>query len=483
MSLKKKATSGLAWTFTQQFGNQAIGFVVSLILARLLLPEEFGLIGMIAVFVAVGNTLVKSGLTQSIIRSPKIDEGDLSTVFYFNLVASLFIYLIIFFSAPLIADFYNQKILKDIIRVFCLSFILDGFSAVQLAFLTKNMNFKTHALISIPSTTVGGTIGISMALYGFGVWSLVFSTLGGSLVNTVLLWKFSNWKPQLLFNLPKFKEHFNFGYKITLAGLLDTLFKNIYIIIIGRFFSAGQVGFYTRAETMKQLPLTNLSNALNQVTYPLFSSIQDDSVRLKSAYRKVMKLMIFVITPTLITLGILAEPLFRFLFTEKWLPAVPYFQILCVSGILLPINAYNINILKVKGRSGTYLKLEFFQKLIVVLAILMAINFGIYGLLYAQIFTTIIGFLLSSHYSGRLIQYSTLEQVKDIYPAILLSIFAGTIIYLLDDIVFFSLADFVRLIFGAIIVFLVYVGSAYLLNFDSIQELKKIIFSKRPPNS
>lgn len=431
---------------------------------------------MIAVFVAIGNTLVKSGLTQSIIRTPKIDNVDLSTVFYFNLAASLLIYIIIFFSAPLIADFYDQKILKDIIRVFCLSFILDGFSAVQLAFLTKNMNFKTHALISIPSTTVGGAIGISMALYGFGVWSLVFSTLGGSFINTVLLWKYSSWKPELLFNFPKFKEHFNFGYKITLAGLLDTLFKNIYIILIGRFFSPGQVGFYTRAETMKQLPLTNLSNALNQVTYPLFSSIQEDSVRLKNAYQKVMKLMIFVVTPILITLGILAEPLFRFLFTEKWLPAVPYFQILCVSGVLLPINAYNINILKVKGRSDTYLKLEIFQKLIIIFTILIAINFGIYGLLYAQIFTTVVGFLLSSHYSGKLIEYTTLEQLNDIYPPIILAIFSGVILYFMDISIFSTLPDFGRLLLGGITGLAVYLSSAYLLKFSSVSEIQKIIF-------
>ena len=366
MSLRKQATSGFVWTFAQQFGNQFIGFFVSLILARLLLPSEFGLIGMIAIFVSIGNMLVSSGLTQSLVRSSNIDEDDYSTVFYFNLVSSIIIYFIIFFLAPLVAKFYEQPIITDLLRVYCLTFIISAFAAVQQAKLTREMNFKTQAFISIPSTVTGGVVGVVLAYLGFGVWSLVWSYLTTSVVNTIQLWIYSKWSPLLVFKREKFISHFNFGYKLTLSGLLESIFNNIYLIVIGKYFSVAQVGFYTRAETMKQLPVINISTTLQKVTFPIFSSIQDDDVRLKRIYKQLMEIVIFVIAPVLIFLAILAEPTFRFLFTEKWLPAVPYFQILCITGILYPIHSYNINILNVKGRSDLVLKLEVIKKVVII---------------------------------------------------------------------------------------------------------------------
>lgn len=475
MSLRKQATTGLIWTFSQQFGNQLIGFAVSLVLARILLPAEFGLIGMIAVFVAVGDTLLKSGLTQSIVRSKDVDNEDLSTVFFFNLAASLLIYILIYFTAPLIAEFYNQPLLKDILRLFCLTFVLGGLSAVQSARLTKIMKFKTKALISIPATIVAGIVGVYLAYSGFGVWSLVWSALSGSVVSTVLYWKFSNWKPQWVFNVKKFKYHFNFGYKITLAGLLETIFNNIYLIIIGKFYSASQVGFYTRADTMKQLPITNIANALNQVTFPLFSKIQDDDIKLKAIYKQLMQMVVFIISPVLIFSAVLAEPLFRFLFTEKWLPAVPYFQILCVTGILYPIHAYNLNILKVKGRSDLLLKLEIIQKIIIIVTVAVAINFGIIALLYGQIIISLIAFFINTHYTGKFLKYTALEQSKDILPIILLATFAGAIIFLIDLYQLSSELDLVRLMIGGLIGIVVYGGSSFLLGISSINELKKMI--------
>ncbi|TRO65114.1 lipopolysaccharide biosynthesis protein [Christiangramia sabulilitoris] len=479
MSLRKQATSGIAWTFAQQFGNQAIGFVVSLILARILMPEEFGLIGMIAVFIAVGKTLLNAGLTQSLIRSDNLDEEDYSTVFYFNLAASLFIYGVIYISAPLIADFYGQPILINIIRVFCLTFLISAFSAVQGSRLTKKMDFKTLTIVSIPSNIIGGIIGIGMAYTGFGVWSLVWSSLASAFINSVQLWFYSKWSPGFVFNIKKFKDHFNFGYKLTLSELLNSVFNNLFIIVIGRFFSAGQVGFYTRAQTLKQLPVTNISNALNKVTYPLFASIQDDDVRLKRVYKQLMQMVIFVVAPVLVFMAVLAEPLFRFLFTEKWLPAVPYFQILCATGILYPIHSYNLNILNVKGRSDLFLKLEVVKKIIIIITIALTINYGIIALLYGQVFTSVMAFVVNTHYSGKFINYSALEQIYDVLPTVLVAILAGAFVFILDFYLLNHRMDLIRLIGGTFLGVISYFGIAYLLGWNSLKELILILKKKK----
>ena len=241
MSLKKIATSGLVWTFTQQFGNQLIGFFVSLVLARILLPEEFGLIGMIVVVVAIGNALLEGGLTKSLIQDKESNQEDYSTVFYFQLFSSIIVYIVVFILAPFIAEFYEKEVLINIIRVYSLSLIITSFSAIQLARLTKLMDFKTQTLIAIPATLIGGIAGIFMAYAGYGVWSLVWSSIITSSINSIQVWFYSGWTPDFMFSSLKFKKHFNYGYKLTLSDLLNRIFNNIFLIVIGKYFSAGQV--------------------------------------------------------------------------------------------------------------------------------------------------------------------------------------------------------------------------------------------------
>ena len=478
MSLKRKAAVSLVWTFTQQFGNQIIGFVVSLILARLLLPKEFGLIGMISVVVAIGNALLDGGLTKSLIREEKCDRTDYSTVFWFNVLAAFLVYAFVFLSAPFIADFYAQPVLVDIIRVYCLTIIVTSFSAVQLARLTKKMAFKTQALIALPSAITGGVVGIWMAFNGYGVWSLVWSSIITSVINTVLLWIYSDWIPNLSFESKKFRKHFDYGYKLTLSDLLNRIFNNIFLIVIGKYFSAAQVGFYTRAETMKQLPVLNISRALDKVTFPLLVSIQDDEIRLKRVYKKLMLMVVFVVSPVLVFLAVLAEPVFVFLFTEKWLPAVPYFQILCITGILFPLHSYNLTILNVKGRSDLFLRLEVIKKLIIVITIIIAIPFGILALLYGQVVISLLAFFINAHYTNRFISYTGGEQLKDVLPIILLAVFGGVVIFLVDYFVLEEQLYIIRIIAGGGIGSLVYFGTAFGLGFSSLFELKNLILKR-----
>ena len=475
MSLKKIAISGLVWTFAQQFGTQGVGFLVSIVLARLLLPSEFGLIGMISVFIGIGVSLVNSGLTQSLIRTENPDQKDYSTVFFFNLVGSGIVYLLMFFTAPLIAAFFSQPTLVNIIRVYCLSFIIAAFSQVQLTRLTKEMKFKMQMTIAIPSLVGAGLLGILLAYWGYGVWSLVWMSLFQAFLNSVQLWIKTGWVPSMVFDKKKFHYHFKFGYKLTLSGLLDTVFTNIYQIIIGRYFVAADVGFYTRANSLKQLPVNNISGALNKISYPLFASIQNDNVRLKKAYKQIMQMVIFVIAPVLVIMGVLAEPLFQFLFTERWMPAVPYFQILCLSGILYPLHAYNLNILNVKGRSDLFLKLEIVKKVLVVVIIFVTLQFGIMGLIWGQLISSVAGFFINTHFSGKFLDYNAWKQIKDILPLIILAIIAGGIVWGLDFEIH-NRSDIFRLLIGGSVGAVVYIGISSLLKVESLYEFKKIIF-------
>jgi teichuronic acid exporter len=476
MSLKKQAVSGVFWSSIQLFSTQGIGFIVSIILARLLEPSEFGLIAMLGVFIGLGTALINGGLAQSLIRTQDTDDEDYSTVFFFNLIGSIIIYGIIFIIAPFIATFYNQESLTQILRVYSITFIINAFSTIQITILNKKLDFKTQMKVSIPSIIIGSTVGIAMAMNNYGVWSLVWSAIIQALVSTIQLWYFSKWKPLWVFNLTKFYHHFHFGAKLMISGVLDIIFSNSYTIIIGKFFVPAQVGFYSRADSLQMLPVGNIGSIITKVSFPLFASIQNDDVRLRKVYKSIMQMAIFVIAPTLVFMAILGEPLFRFLFTAKWLPAVPYFQILCINGILYPIHAYNLQILNVKGRSDLFLKLEIIKKILVVLIILLSFRFGIYGLLYGSVITSILCFFINTHYSGKFLNYTAWQQTKDLFPIIILSAIAGIVVYFFDIFVStLSANDFVRLTFGGIAGIIIYLSMAIGFNFQSIKDIKNLI--------
>ncbi|SFC38768.1 Membrane protein involved in the export of O-antigen and teichoic acid [Parapedobacter composti] len=479
-SLRKKTVSGLFWTFTQQFSVQAINFVVQLILARLLVPEDFGIIAMLSVFIAIGNTLVDNGLTSSLIRTKDADQADYSTVFFMNLSASIGIYLIVFFCAPLIAKFFKQPILTDVIRLYTTTFIIRAFSQVQQTKLTKEMQFRLQMTVQIPSVIIAGIGGIIMAYKGLGVWALVWMALMQTSVSSLQLWLRSDWHPSLIFSLEKLKAHLNFGYKLTLSSLLNTLFNNVYNIVIGRYYSAAQLGFYNRADTLRMFPIQNLATALNKVTYPMFASIQDDDAKLRSAYSILMKQVLFWLAPVMAILVIVAEPLFRLLLTDKWLPAAPYFQLLCLAGLLYPIHAYNLNILNIKGRSDLFLRLEIIKKIIVVIGVICAIPFGIFGLIYFQIVSSILSFFINTYYSGRLIAYNTLTQLLDIAPIFIIAATIGCGIgWINENIVHqLSLPDYLVISIVGFVYLCLYFLTSYLFGIAAVRDFKNFILKR-----
>jgi O-antigen/teichoic acid export membrane protein len=341
------------------------------------------------------------------------------------------------------------------------------------------LDFKSQAIIRIPASIIGGVLGVVLAFEGFGVWSLVYMQLAQGFLETVSIWLKEKWRPSFLFDKERFRFHFSFGYKLTLSGIINTIYENIYQVIIGKNFSAAELGYYSRAQAMKQLPVTNISNTLNKVTYPLFSSIQDDDLALKSLYKKLMQQILFWVAPVLVIGGVLGEPLFRYLMTEKWLPAVVYFQILCLEGILYPLHVYNLNILKVKGRSDLFLRLEIIKKVLITGGLVVAIPFGIYGLLWMQLALSLIAFFINTYYSGKMIAYPVGEQLKDIIPILGLAGIVGFWVYLVDfqmpNIINF---DIIRLVVGTLLGMGTYILISYLTRFNPLIEFRQLILKR-----
>ncbi|HLS37352.1 MAG TPA: lipopolysaccharide biosynthesis protein [Sphingobacterium bovisgrunnientis] len=479
MSLINQTKLAVFWSICQQFSVKIIGLVINIFLARILSPAEFGLIAMLSVFISIGNSLMDSGLTSSLIRSRYSGQKDYSTVFIFNLIGGFSAYGILYISAPIIADFFRQPLLISIIKVYGLTFIINGFFSIQNTLIVKEMQFKKQALIQIPAVIVAGCVGILLAINGSGVWSLVYMYLATPLVSTALHWYYSSWRPRLIFSKRSFKKHFHFGYKMTLSGLIDTLYQNIYTIIIGRFYAVTQLGYYSRASTLSQFPIGIISSAINKVAYPMFSSISHDDKKLKTAYQKLMQQVLFWNAPSLIFLAIIAEPLISLLLTDKWLQAVPYFQILCIAGILFPLHTYNLNILKVKGHSGQYLKLEIIKKVLMVLGIICVIPFGIMGLLYFHLFFTVFAYYINSFYSGKLINYPILEQLKDVWPVLFLSGILGLAIYFLDQTIFTPYQNkLLRILITGISYSSLYLFVSYLIKLAPLTDFKQIILKK-----
>ncbi|MAP80963.1 MAG: flippase [Aequorivita sp.] len=421
MSLKKQTFSGVIWTFLDTFFLSGLSFVAMIYIARILGPTEFGLIGMISVFIAVGTSMVDSGLSASIVRTKNVDNSDFSTVFYLNLGMSFLVYAIMFLLAPLIADFYSQPILTGVVRLYCFSFIIAAFSAIQLAQLNREMQFKKIAKYNLPGTIIGIIVGIILSLKGSGVWSIVWMHLTKQLVQSSVLWLASAWKPTLYFSREKMKYHYGFGYKLMLSGLLNTVFDNSYNIVIGKFFTVQSVGFFERARSFNHYPVSTLTGIISRVTYPLLSRIQDEQERISRVYKQLLQFSFFITAPLMLGAAALARPLFFLVLGEQWLPAVPYFQILCLASIFLPIHSFNLNVLKVYGRSDLFLKLEILKKIVIVVGIVIALPFGMMALVWSSVIASFIALLINTYYSQHLIHYKTAKQLLDMLPTFLIA--------------------------------------------------------------
>ena len=428
-SLKGKTIHGVIWSLIDNVSSSGVIFFVGIILARLLTPEEYGVMAMVSIFIAISNSIIDSGFSSALIRKVKVKPIEYNTVFYFNLLISLLLYICLFFISPFIALFFREPILCEVMRVIGLILIINALSIIPYTIFVREINFKTQTIISLIASVGSGVIGVWMAFSGQGVWSLVGQQLGRQCLNTLFLWFFCHWKPTVSFSMTAFKEMFGFGSKLLLSGLLDTIYKDIYYIVIGRCFSSSILGQYTRAKQFSMVFSTNLTTVVQRVSFPVLSSIQDDSIRLREAYRKVIKSTMLVSFACMLGLAAIAKPLLILLISDKWLPAVYFLQIVCFSNMLYPLHAINLNILKVKGRSDVFLKLEVIKKVLAIFPILVGVYLGIEMMLWGSVIISVISYFLNAYYSASLINYSVYEQLKDIFPSFIVSLGVGFLMW------------------------------------------------------
>lgn len=397
-------------------------------MARLLTPEDYGLVGMLTIFIAVSQSLVDSGFSQALIRKQDRSEIDNSTVFYFNICIGILLYLILFLTAPIIARFYDEPTLIPLTRLISLSILINSFVVVQRALLTVKIDFKTQAKASFTAGIVAGMVGIGMAYAGFGVWAIVWYQLVNLTTNVGLLWILSEWRPIVAFSRESFRELFAFGSKLALSGIIDTIYKNIYLIVIGKVFKASDLGYYTRAQQFSEFPSSNLTGILQRVTFPVLCTIQDDDDRLRNAYRRFLRMSGFVIFPLMIGLAAVAHPFILLVLTDKWEFSATLLQILCLSMMWYPIHAINLNLLQVKGRSDLFLKLEIWKKAIGITILCVTIPLGLVAMCWGTVLSSIISLIINTHYTGKLIHVGFIMQMRDLLPSLLYSFSMGLIV-------------------------------------------------------
>ncbi|OJV87465.1 MAG: lipopolysaccharide biosynthesis protein [Bacteroidia bacterium 44-10] len=457
MSLKQKTISGLSWSFIDQIGNLGISFVVGVILARLLSPREFGLIGMITIFTAISEKFINSGFSSALIRKQNCTDIDYSTVFYFNLVIGFLFFGILYAFAPAIAIFFDEPELLPIVRVMALVLIIDSVTIIQRTILTKRIDFKLQTRISIIASIGSGVIAIVMAFQGYGVWSLVIQRLTKQAFNSLFLWIWNKWIPILFFSWNSFKELFGFGSKLLISGLIATLNQNIFYAIIGKLFSVEALGYYTKANEFKNLPSQGLNGIIDRVSFPVLSSIQDEKKRLKQNYQRLIRSTMFITFILMLGMAAVAEPLIITFIGEKWRPSVILLQMLCFVGMMYPLQALNLNMLKVSGRSDLFLKLEIIKAFLVIPTVVLGVLWGIEAMIIGLIIQSLIGYFLNSYWSGNFVGYSTKEQILDILPSFLLAFSMFVAVYMLGLIIPLAYVWklIIQILFGGLFIFAV----------------------------
>ena len=458
------------------FASQGVQFFVGIVLARILSPREFGLIGMLTIFIAISQSFIDSGFTSALIRKNICTKDDYSTIFYFNILVSIFFYILLFILSESISVFFKEPQLKSLIQVLGIGLFFNSLAIIQKTILVKELNFKLQMRISFIASLGSGILAVTMAYKGFGVWSLVVLTLSRFGFSSLLLWVWSTWRPIWVFSMTSFRELFSFGSKLLISGLIDTVYRNIYNLIVGKYFSAEELGFYSQADQFQTLPSQNLVGVISKVSYPVLSSIQDNPVQLKSAYQKLIKSTMIITFVLMIGLAAVAKPLIITLIGMKWLPSVIYLQMLCFVGMFYPLHALNLNMLQVQGRSDLFLRLEIIKKLIAIPTIVIGVFFGIKILIVGLMVNTVIAYYLNSYWSGKFIGYSTYQQIKDILPSFCLALFVGFVVFMTGY--FLNISYLLKLIVQVLLGMVLTFGISELIHLEDYRYLKDIVHEK-----
>lgn len=474
-SLKNKTVNGVGWSAADAILGQGVTFLVGIVLARLLSPTEYGLIGIISIFIVVLNGVVDSGFANALIRKQDTTNDDYNTMFYTNLSFSILLYVGLYFCAPLIASFFERAELVDLTRVMGLVLIINALCHTQVTILTKKVDFKTKTKASLTSAIISGIVGIVLAYLGFGVWALVAQQLTRQLLYAVCLWYFIKWVPTLSFSTASFKYMWGFGWKLLLSGLLNNIWNQLYQVVVGKFYSPATLGQYSRSREYANLLSMNFTTIIQRVSYPVLSELQDNRERMVNGYRKIIKMTMFVTAVSMISMGAVAEPLIYCLIGPQWHEAASYLPLICISLSLYPLHAINLNMLQVQGRSDLFLILEIIKKAIAIGPICLGIFVGIQWMLVGSIVTGFVSFFLNSYYTGKKLQYSSWMQLRDVAPSYAVAFIIALAVYFLK---FLPISYFIILPIQILVGIVVGFTVCELFKLSEYTDLKHIIQDK-----
>lgn len=441
-SLRSKTIIGVGWSAADAIAGQGVSFLVSLVLARLLSPSEYGLIGIVMIFITILGGFVDCGFSNALIRKKEVSDKDYNTMFITNMVMSVAVFLILFFCAPLVADFFERQEVTSLLRVLSLTVVIQSISLVQNTILSKRIDFKTKTKATVIAAIISGTVGITTAFCGWGVWALAAQQITSQIVNTLCLCVLNRWLPSFKFNGESFRYMWGFGWKMMLSGFLDRVWAQLYQTVVGKCYSPEMLGQYSRSKLFAQIFSQNFTSIIQRVTYPALAEVQDDKQRMIAAYRKIIKISMFITAVCMISLAAISEPFIYCLIGEQWHQAATFLPLICISMSLYPLHAINLNMLQVQGRSDIFLILEIVKKIIAIGPICLGIFIDIYWMLASSIFTGIISFFLNSYYTGKELGYSSSQQLKDVAPSYLIALLIAVPIYFFK---YFPISYFVTL--------------------------------------
>jgi len=471
---KNNVLSSIFWKFIERGGTQGVSFILSIILARLLLPREYGLIALLMIFIALANVFVESGFNTALIQKKNTDDKDFSTVFFLSLFIATLLYMILFIFAGSIANFYEEIQLKVVIRVLSIILFFGAVNSIQIAVLSREMQFKKLFFSSIIAVIISGFIGIILAYNKYGVWALVWQQITNQFLLTLILWISVKWRPKFLFSLERLKELYSFGWKILATNLINTLFIDLRSLIIGKIYSASMLGYFNRGKQFPQIIINNINGSIQSVMLPTFSSEQDNRLRVKQMVKRSITTSSLIVFPLMMGLAIIAEPLIKIILTDKWLPCVPFLQIFCATYMLFPIHTANLQSIKALGYSGTTLKIEIIKKFFELTVLIISLNYGIYAIALGTFLTSLISLFINLFPNRKLLNYGITEQLKDISPPLFVSIFTSSIIYLIKFIGLSTLNTLlIQVAFGVVL----YFSLAYIFKLECLTYLLKIILN------
>lgn len=483
-SLRNKTIFGFLWRFAERCGAQGVSFLVSIVLARILVPDVYGTIALVTVFTSILSVFVDSGMGDALVQKKNADDLDFSTVFYFNMAMCICIYLILFFCAPFIARFYRDSSLTAVVRVLSITILLAGVKAIQQAYVSKNMLFKKFFFSTLGGTLFSAFLGIFLAYKGAGVWALVAQQLSNSAIDTLILWITVKWRPRAMFSFKRLKGLFSYGWKMLLSALIDTGYNQLRSLIIGKKYSSSDLAFYNRGKTFPYTIIVNINNSIDSVLLPSMSQVQDNPSVVKNMTRRSIKTTTYIIAPILMGIAFCSKPLISLILTDKWLNCVPYMIIFCITYMFYPIHTANLNAIKAMGRSDLFLKLEIIKKVVGITAVLITMKISVMAMAYSLLVTSVLSQIINSWPNKKLMNYSYLEQLKDILPGILLAVFMGGCVWLVT---LLNLPNIVTLIIQIPLGVVIYIGLSALFKMESFTYcfnlikpyLNKIVHRKR----